>query len=231
VQFGFVPTTLLAQVDASIGGKNAVNTGKYKNMIGVFNHPLFILIDFQFLSSLPLAEVRNGVCEAIKHACIYSRMYFDFIDTNIEQILLLQSDIIEYLVLESVKIKTDIVGIDPFEKSERKKLNFGHTYGHAIETTMNISHGQAVSLGMVMANAIAVKHELLQEDKSEVVKNILKKSGLPIEYAQLDFSVLNAMIVRDKKRHYNSLAFILLNDIGSSSITHIPINNIYSLLH
>ncbi len=231
IKFAFVPTTLLAQIDASIGGKNAINSGEYKNMIGLFNHPKFILIDFRFLSTLPKLEMQNGLCEAVKHACICNKEYFNFIDENVDKILTLNKDIVENLILESIKIKTNIVSIDPLEKSERKKLNFGHTFGHAIELKNNISHGQAVSIGIAIANKIAVNRKLLSENDSNKIEKLLHKLGLPVKYSHLDFIPLNSIVIKDKKKQNNFISLVLLNNIGSSSIVNIPIENINNLLN
>jgi 3-dehydroquinate synthase len=225
IPFAFVPTTLLAQVDASIGGKNGVNCGPFKNMVGTFNQPQFVLTDPQFLSTLPDMEFANGLAECIKHACICSAAYFDWIETNLEGILQRDRALLEVLILESVRIKCDIVSRDPLEKGERKLLNFGHTYGHAIEKLNGLAHGQAVSLGMVMANELALKRKMLDPSAEQRVIRLLDKAGLPTDTGLLDRERLLALVRNDKKKREDQIAFILLNSIGQAVIEKIVLHD------
>lgn len=149
--FGFVPTTLLALVDASIGGKNGVNYHGYKNLVGTFNQPGFVLCDFAFLKTLPYDELRNGLAEAIKSALICDEILFGYIEDNGQGISSLNDDVVQKIVYDSLNVKINIVSQDETEKGERRKLNFGHTIGHAIEKTTKCSHGEAVSIGMIMS--------------------------------------------------------------------------------
>ncbi|MFH2091429.1 MAG: 3-dehydroquinate synthase family protein, partial [Pseudomonadota bacterium] len=151
IHFGFVSTSLLSQVDASVGGKNGVNLDSYKNMVGVFNQPDFVLCDIDLLKTLPAAEISNGLAEIVKHALIKDANMLDYIETNKQKALDLDYATIFRLVADSVKIKSQVVQQDEKEAGERRKLNFGHTIGHAIEKIERAGHGRAVSMGMVAA--------------------------------------------------------------------------------
>ena len=152
VRFGFVSSTLLSQVDASVGGKNGVNFEGYKNIIGVFNQPQFVICDLNLLNTLPKKEVLYGLAEVVKHAAIGDMDLFTYLDDHYQKALTLDTGVIERLVYDSVVIKSAIVNRDEKEKGERRKLNFGHTFGHAVEKTTGVPHGEAVSIGMVMAS-------------------------------------------------------------------------------
>ena len=140
VRFGFVSSTLLSQVDASVGGKNGVNFKDYKNMIGVFNQPEFVICDLNLLNTLPEKEVLCGLAEIVKHAVIGDRHLFAYLEAHHQEALALDNDVIEKLVYDSIIIKSDIVNQDELEKGERRKLNFGHTFGHAFEKTTGVPH-------------------------------------------------------------------------------------------
>lgn len=217
IDFAFVPTTLLAQVDAAIGGKNGVNTSLYKNMIGVFNQPQFIFSDPQLLNTLPHDTYIDGLAEVVKHACIKSLSYFEYLEQHVTAILARDEVALRYIISESVAIKSAVVASDPYEKGERKHLNFGHTFGHAIEKSQAISHGKAVSLGIIIANRIAVKLGLLSAEKAQRIKILLDKLGLPT-HITVDIKNLYPLVKKDKKKSGNLLSLILLNDVGSSII-------------
>lgn len=225
IPFAFAPTTLLAQVDASIGGKNGVNTSLYKNMIGVFRQPEFILTDIDFLTTLPDSEFIDGLAEVVKHACIQQKSHFIFLEKHISAILARDKMVLYKVILESVQIKTKIVAADPYEKGKRKLLNFGHTFGHAIEKTKGISHGKAVSLGIVIVNAIAVKAGFLTPKKAARILNLLDKIGLPTD-APSNINALLPILKKDKKKVGNELSLILLKDIGKGFIYTIPLEQI-----
>src|SRR4030042_1583743 len=179
VRFGFVSTTLLSQVDASIGGKNGVNFEGYKNMIGVFNQPDFIICDPVLLKTLPEKEIRNGCAEIIKHAVIADNALFDYLEAHHQGILRLEKDVVEKTVYESVMIKSGVVNLDEIEKGERRRLNFGHTLGHAIEKVTGWSHGEAISAGMCAAARISEKRGLLSGKDRTRIESILGNLGLP----------------------------------------------------
>ena len=151
VSFGFISTTLLSQVDASVGGKNGVNFRGYKNIVGVFNQPDFVICDPEILKTLPGDELLNGCAEIVKHGPIADNKLFEYLEKNYQDILDRDPNAIERVVYDSVVIKSGVVNRDEKEKGERRKLNFGHTIGHAVEKVTGVSHGEAVSLGMVAA--------------------------------------------------------------------------------
>ena len=151
LSFGFVPTTLLAQVDASVGGKNGVNLHGYKNLVGTFAQPGFVLCDPELLRTLPTEEVRNGFAEVIKQAAIGDALLFSFLEAGPDAALSLDRAAIDRIVYDCLKVKTNIVKEDELETGERRKLNFGHTVGHAVEKVHGLRHGEAVSIGMMAA--------------------------------------------------------------------------------
>lgn len=225
VRFAFIPTTLLAQVDASIGGKNGVNFQGYKNMVGTFNQPDFILSDPHVLSSLPQAERSNGFAETVKHALIADGEFFGYIMKNIEKIKVLDEQAINHLVKRSVEIKSNIVNRDEREKGERRKLNFGHTFGHAIEKVNGISHGQAVSLGMLIAARLSRTKRFIRDYDLERIQNVLEELNLPTEMDFDKTAVLKALM-KDKKREQDSIHFILLESVGNAIVEKISVQEL-----
>jgi 3-dehydroquinate synthase len=225
VRFGFVSSTLLSQADASVGGKNGVNLGGYKNMVGVFSQPEFVICDLSLLATLPRGELLNGFAEIIKHAVICDKELFDFLEKNCKKALSLDRDITGKLVYDSVKIKSMIVSRDEKEKGERRKLNFGHTFGHAFEKRAGLPHGEAVAAGMVKASEISVKKGLLKKEELERIKKLIKRFGLPLKAVSDRNKVFDA-IKRDKKRNDSSLHFVLLSGIGISVVQEIPISEL-----
>lgn len=215
VRFAFLPTTLLAQVDASIGGKNGVNFRGYKNMVGTFNQPEFILSDPHVLKTLPPEECSNGFAEIVKHALIADEELFGYITRNAAAMKSLDSKVINHLVRRSVEIKTSIVNRDERETGERRKLNFGHTFGHAIEKVTGISHGQAVSLGMMIAARLSLKKNYIKDSDLERIRNVLQELNLPTEAKYNKDDVLEALF-KDKKREQDSIHFILLGSVGNA---------------
>jgi 3-dehydroquinate synthase len=229
VRFGFVSTTLLSQVDASVGGKNGVNFEGYKNMVGVFNQPDFVICDMELLRTLPENELVNGFGEIVKHAAIGDKAMFDYIEAEYEKALSLNPGVIEKLVYDSVVIKSDVVNRDEKETGERRKLNFGHTFGHAIEKTMQLPHGEAISIGMVVAAALSVNRGLLSQKKADRLTGLLKKLKLPTT-ANADLHKVFDALGKDKKREGNAIHFILLEDIGRAVIQEIPIYELETVL-
>ena len=229
IPFGLVPTTLLAQVDAGVGGKNGVNFAGYKNMIGTFTQPELVLCDPQFLKTLPPGEIACGLAEIIKHAAIIDRELFSFLEDQVPEVLRLDPPIMENLVHRSLSIKAAIVGRDEREKGERRKLNFGHTLGHALEKVTGLSHGEAVSLGMVLAADLSVKKGYLSESEADRLKVLLKRFGLPV---RLSFSVepVTAALRMDKKRNRNTLHFVFLKGIGSCEVKEIGLEELVKLV-
>lgn len=225
VRFGFVASTLLSQVDASVGGKNGVNFKGYKNMVGVFNQPEFVICDLDLLNTLPEKELLSGFAEIVKHAVIGDAHLFRYLEEHDQDALALDMNTIEKLVYDSIIIKSGIVNRDEMEKGERRKLNFGHTFGHAMEKTTGVSHGVAVSAGMVMACALSVKKGHLSANHFERVKTLLLKLGLPVRLNAHKTTVLDAL-QKDKKRKGDRIHFVLLNEIGHSFVHQIPIQEL-----
>jgi 3-dehydroquinate synthase len=229
VRFGFVSTTLLSQVDASVGGKNGVNFGGYKNIIGVFNQPEFVICDLSLLGTLPGKEILCGLAEIVKHAVIGDAELFGYLEENYKNAFSLDRQVIERLVYDSIKIKSTIVNKDEKEKGERRKLNFGHTIGHAIEKTIGISHGEAVSAGMVAAATIAVNRNLLSPEDATRIKLLLKNLRLPTEILTGKERLIEAL-KKDKKREGDAIHFVLPDGIGKVIVKQIPIKEIKNML-
>ena len=229
VRFGFVSSTLLAQVDASVGGKNGVNLGGYKNIVGVFNQPEFVICDLNLLRTLPKKEILSGFAEIIKHGAIADKDLFVYLEENSDKALSLDQAVVEKLVYDSVIIKSSIVNLDEKEKGERRKLNFGHTFGHAIEKITQVRHGEAVSVGMVLASELGVKRGGLSREDSARLARLLDKFGLPIRLACDGQKVLEA-IRMDKKREGDLIYFVLLSEIGQAYVEEIAIQELEDLL-
>jgi 3-dehydroquinate synthase len=225
IPFGFVPTTLLAQVDAAIGGKNGVDLDRYKNIVGVFSQPRFILMDFKFLKTLPQREVRSGAAEIIKHALIAGPALFRDLENDEKGLLSLKRGTLEKIVFQSVKIKANIVKADEFERGERRKLNFGHTLGHAVERIYGLRHGEAVSIGMVMAAAMSVAKGLLSWKEFRRITALLGTIGLPVRIPSDAEAVLET-VRRDKKRDQEDIHFVFLRKIGKAEIQKIKFRDL-----
>jgi 3-dehydroquinate synthase len=228
VPFGYVPTTFLAQVDASVGGKNGVNLKSYKNLIGTFNQPQFVLCDFKLLSTLPEKEVSNGFAEVIKHALIGNSSLFSQLEENHERIMSLDEDILEEIVNASLQVKIKVVSQDEKENGYRRILNFGHTIGHGVEKTLGLSHGESVSIGMVMEAGLSAMKGKLYPKTVERIKGILENFGLSVK-ASLDKVALIDAIRKDKKREDDEIHCVLLEGIGSAKIDRIKIEELEEL--
>ena len=225
VKFAFAPTTLLAQVDAGIGGKNGVNLGGYKNMIGVFQQPEFVICDPRLLKTLPAEEMACGMAEIIKHAAIGGRKLFDFLENSVPKIEAGDEDVLARMIGDSLRIKAAVVGRDEREQGERKKLNFGHSLGHALEKISGIPHGQAISIGMVAAARISVKRGILPPKEAERVAHLLQRMKLPVDFPFQRELVFEAM-KKDKKRKSDKIDYVLLDSIGHAVIVEIPISEL-----
>lgn len=221
LRFGFVATTLLAQVDASVGGKNGVNFNGYKNMVGVFNPPEFVICDPQVLKTLPKKELSCGLAEVVKHAAIADASLIDFIEDHQEQILAMDPEVIEELICASVQIKAAVVGRDERESGERRRLNFGHTFGHALEKTMALPHGDAVSIGMAIAARLSVARGCLKEEDAERLVKLLNRLALPTS-ADTGWAPLIRALKKDKKREGDTIHFVFLNALGNAVVETIP---------
>ena len=219
--FVHVPTSLLAMVDASVGGKNGVDLGGLKNQIGTINNPKLVLIDTTFLKTLPAKEMRNGLAEMLKHGLIADADYFKKL-TNLSDFTLADLDA---LIYRSIEIKNNIVLSDPFERGERKKLNFGHTLGHAIETqsfdTANpLSHGEAVIIGSIMALYLSTKVLEFDIALAKTIKTTLLKTYGKVNFDKNQITEIFTLLKHDKKNVNGQVNFVLLNNIGKASINH-----------
>ena len=224
INFAFVPTTLLSITDASLGGKNGVNFNSIKNIVGTINEPDFIIIDLSFLKTLESEEYYNGFAEIIKHACIGSSKLFSFLEKI--DIDYKSEKFFSKILKESISIKLNLVSRDLKDLGQRKKLNFGHTFGHAIESKNKISHGKAISLGIIFACHISNKLGYLAKDKIKRIKNLLEKFNLPTEISEIDKSELLTFISKDKKAVKKNIDFIVLEDIGKANIINLSIDKI-----
>jgi 3-dehydroquinate synthase len=227
ISFGFVPTTLLAMVDASIGGKNGIDVGVYKNMVGIIRQPKFILHDMIFLNTLPQSEWQNGFAEIIKHAAIKDAVMFRELEDGTLKKYQNSKKNICALVQRNAIIKTKVVQQDEFEKGERRLLNFGHTLGHAIENQYELSHGQAVSIGMNYACFISEKITGFKEAKR--VSDLLTKYGLPT-FAEFDKEKVFAVLKMDKKRERKEMNYILLEKIGKGVVRSVDLKELEQLI-
>jgi 3-dehydroquinate synthase len=227
VRFGFVPTTLLALVDASIGGKNGVDVGKYKNLVGVVNQPAFILHDLSFLKTLPQKEWACGFAEIIKHACINDATMFKTLEKCDVKYYQQKKTELEKLVQRNALLKTKVVQQDEFEQGDRKLLNFGHTLGHALENQYELSHGEAVAIGMTYAANIS--EQVTGFKQPQRVVNLLNQYGLPTS-ASFNKEKAIDVLRMDKKKTRDSINFIVLEKIGKALIEKISIERLYKYL-
>ena len=218
-----IPTTLLAQVDSSIGGKCGINHTLGKNLIGSFKHPKLVLIDTSVLKTLPKSEFLAGMAEVIKYGLIKNKKFFDFLNSNYKEIYKLDDDYLMKLITTCVSTKAQIVKEDELEGSVRALLNFGHTFGHAIEASKNfkgILHGEAVSIGMNMAAAISADQELITHDEYCEIEDMILRLGLPTQIpSKISSSMLMKHLGHDKKKISGKNRFILLNKIGEAFIS------------
>lgn len=216
-----VPTSLLAMVDASVGGKTGVDLGHLKNQIGVINSGEMVLIDTKFLSTLPDSQMRSGLAEMLKHGLIHSQDYWDKLDNALSQ----ESDVLDKLIYESVIIKKDIVEKDPNENNLRKTLNYGHTLGHAIETYFlenpnknTLLHGEAIAIGMILANYISYKMLGFSKEKCDTIKTEILQIYGKVPFEESDFDPIIHLLKFDKKNEHGQINFVLLKDIGVTKV-------------
>ncbi len=230
LKFGFVPTTILAMVDASIGGKNGVDVGAYKNLVGLIKQPEFLLFDYSLLQTLPNEQWVNGFAEVIKHACIKDAELFALLEKHSLEDFQSDKKLLAELIERNVQIKTAVVVSDEFEKGDRKLLNFGHTLGHAVENIYELPHGHAVSIGMVAASAFSEKINGFSPAERERIKALLLKYHLPTEL-EFDKTQVWSLLKMDKKRAGAEMSFILLDKIGEAVIKQIPLNKLEELIN
>jgi 3-dehydroquinate synthase len=217
-----VPTTLLAQVDSSIGGKTAVDRGRVKNIIGVFYQPRLVLADTGTLKTLPSIEMSNGLAEAIKMAAIMDGAFFNFIEDNIQKALALDDAVLTEIVVRNARLKGGIVARDEKEGELRAILNFGHTIGHAVEAVSGyrLKHGQAVAIGMAGEARLSRRLGYLEDGDVARLEGVIKKAGLPAAVpAGTDIKAVMRTIRHDKKVRRGRVRFVLLRSLGEAFIT------------
>lgn len=230
IKFAFAPTSVLAMVDASIGGKNGIDVGVYKNLVGIIRHPEFLLYDYSFFETLPGEEWVNGFAEIIKHACIKDKEMFHFLEENSLAEFQSAFNFTGQLIEKNVNIKYNVVSNDEQETGERKLLNFGHTIGHAIENVSKLSHGNAISIGMVAACRISEKINDFSEEGTARVTSLLSKYKLPVH---LDFDKDKTwdVLLHDKKKSGSEMNFVVLDTIGKASIKKIPLKELLKIFN
>ncbi|MBT0608755.1 3-dehydroquinate synthase [Aequorivita echinoideorum] len=218
IEFLNIPTSLLAMVDASVGGKNGVDLGPVKNQIGVINNPLFVLVEMDFLKTLPKEQLLSGWVEMLKHGLIYSEKYWNEMQSlNFEN-----NEALENGIWESIRIKKEIVQKDPFEKNERKTLNYGHTLGHAIEAYFlenaeksTLLHGEAIAIGIILATYISHKELNFPKDKLNEIAHHFQSYFPKQSFFEEDIAKILKFLIFDKKNQNGKVLFVLLKDIGN----------------
>ncbi len=227
VAVGFVPTTILAMVDASIGGKNGIDVGLYKNMVGLIRQPSFLLYDLDFLKTLPVHQWENGFAEIIKHAAIKDAKLMKVLASRNLAFYQKDKKSLATLIEKNVQIKVKVVQKDEFEKGDRKLLNFGHTLGHAIENEHVLLHGHAISIGMVYASKIS--QVLLGFNETGLLVDTLKKYGLP---TSMHFNIEHAMQImqKDKKKATAGMQYVLLKKMGQAVYETVPMKSLEKLI-
>ena len=226
LQFINLPTTLLAQVDSSVGGKTGINTKQGKNLIGSFYQPKIVISDSEFLKSLPYREIVCGYAEILKHSLIKDKIFYNYLNKNVYKILKLKSPFIEKAIYKSCKIKKNVVEKDEKEKGIRKMLNFGHTFAHAYEATFGYSkklnHGEAVILGIKSAIKFSLKQKLIKKVEYQSIILHINKLKIPLnikKYFSLNnLSKILSFMIKDKKNNTDKINLILLKKIGSTII-------------
>lgn len=227
VKFGFVPTTVLGMVDAAIGGKNGIDVGVYKNMIGTINQPQFLLYDVNLLKTLPEPEWRNGFAEVLKHAAILDAPLFKELEAHGLSYYQKNKAALQKLVQRNAMLKAKVVKSDEFEKDKRRLLNFGHTLGHAVEKQYGLMHGEAVAVGMAFAAKLS--KDMLHFKSADKLVKLIDRYGLP-QTAGYNKQKVFDVLVSDKKREGEMMNFILLERIGKAVVKKIPLPEIYKLL-
>lgn len=219
--FGLVPTTLLAQVDAAVGGKNGVNLDGLKNLVGTVTQPEFVLSDHSVLATLPPREVRCGVAEAIKTGAVGDASLFALIEESLDALLACDRGAAARVVERAVRTKTRIVAGDERDHGERRLLNFGHTLGHAIEKVFRPSHGEAVAAGMAAAGRLSVRRGLLPASEGRRLEHLIARAGLPVSCPSDRWPELVEALGHDKKRSQRRQAGVLLRAIGEGVVVEI----------
>ena len=229
-----VPTTLLAQVDSSVGGKTGVNHPLGKNMIGAFHQPRAVLIDTDCLGTLPDRELSAGLAEVIKYGAIRDRGLFDWLEANVDGLLARDGGALAHAIAESCRIKAAVVAADEREAGERALLNFGHTFGHAIEAGAGYGewlHGEAVAAGMTMAATLSARLSALPADDVARLAALLRRARLPVDPPRFGADRYLALMRHDKKVVAGAIRFVLLRALGDAFLTSdIPISDLRAVL-
>ncbi len=227
LRVGFVPTTVLAMTDASIGGKNGIDVGVYKNMVGTIRQPAFILFDGAFLKTLPEEEWRYGFAEIIKHAAILDGAMFAELEKHSLSYYRKNRQAALRLLQKNSLLKTALVQEDEFEKDKRRLLNFGHTLGHALEKEYEVPHGEAVAIGMCFAARLSEKYAGFKQ--ANRLLSLIDKYKLPLS-AGYNKKKIFEVLLNDKKRDGDQMNFVLLNKIGKGLVKKIPLEQLYKAL-
>ena len=225
-----IPTTLLAQIDSSIGGKTAIDHPKAKNIIGSFYQPIVSIADTDVLDSLPVAHLKNGIAEAIKISIISSSSFFCWIDDNIDRLLSKDKNTLEFLVSQAARLKVNIILEDPWETHQRHFLNLGHSIGHALEVTGDydwITHGEAVALGTILETRIAVYKKLCSQEENQRIENIFRKLKI---LENIDLTKIKPLecwnaILLDKKNKNGNIRFVLPEKVGKVKLQQSILKN------
>jgi 3-dehydroquinate synthase len=217
-----VPTTLLAQVDSSVGGKTGVNHPGGKNLIGAFHQPSAVLVDTSTLATLPVRELRAGLAEVIKYGLICDAPFFDWLEANMDRLLAADPSALAHVVQRSCEIKAQIVGRDEREQGDRALLNLGHTFGHAVESATHYTrwlHGEAIGAGLLMAAAMSHECGLIEAAPVERLRQLLERVGLPVKIEGVPPGVALEHMRIDKKVQSGRMRLVLLRAIGDSFVT------------
>jgi len=221
IDFINIPTTLLSMVDASIGGKNGVDLGNLKNQIGIIREPKAVIVDTQFLNTLPQNEMRSGLAEMLKHGLIFDKEYWN----KFKNLKSLHTNDLNQLIHQSIQIKNSIVSEDLTENGIRKALNFGHTLGHAIEsyfleneTKTILLHGEAIAIGMILESYISREKDLITNEEYQEIKYIINDIFDTVNFTQNDIEKIIGLLIFDKKNEFGKVQFALLNGIGNVKI-------------
>jgi len=225
IRCGYVSSTLLSQVDASTGGKNGVNLGGVKNMLGTFRQPEFVVCDPEMLHTLPEEDYLSGLAELIKTAVIGDRALFEIIEGRFDDIMLRDSGLLTHLVASSVRFKGLVVSQDEKETGYRRILNFGHTFGHAVEMQKAVKHGFAVASGMEIAADWSFERGYINLEEKERINELLKRFKL-IDNRNMTDNEMEKLVVHDKKKTGTSIHFVFIQSIGKAIIEKVPVSEV-----
>ena len=225
IPFIQIPTSLLAMVDSSVGGKTGINLEEGKNLVGAFHQPTFVLVDLNTLTTLPKREMISGMAEVVKYGVIRDKLFFDKIEKEYKSLNALgDNQLLADVIGRCCEIKAEVVSKDEREGGLRAILNFGHTLGHAIENISgygsNYIHGEAISIGMVYASVLSVNHSGLAQNEADRIKTLLSNIGLPVHAEGFSWSDLRKVMSVDKKSFNGTPRFVLASDIGTVSINN-----------